>query len=515
MTGCELAAAPDGRGFRPKSPSTPPGPALRALTLDLKDVRAELDEVAVARRYALADRSSSSPRAHVPPGITSGKPVSDRNVSARGRLPSRDYDCDSGPEEAEHKEDTREPDSRDNRRSAMPVWNEPEFARDFYELAECARKGVGQGPQPGEQEQVHYFGGAEWIALRGRGLELLRSLAQRLVGSSTADHGLSLKEAHNLLTTACSQAVDSSSAEALESLQQTLQEPIQEWLIAEPITLHIPTPKLVVGRCTLWQQAPPRMYRGAHGKELAARGELTGSIIATKVEARDAASATSLASEQIAESTAILDVVDRPRGRVRPENLYQRQEDGRAAYSFQRQGWILNPPMVEGAGRLRRPYLYAARAAGRDEDRRSEWERRVIGAMRWFSLGVRGTWTAARLVCLMAALESIFVRDKAVLNKGKAVAQGVSLLYVRSDLTPEQQRAWLGRLSGGRNLSIHEGRPYAHDLEVDRLADLTHLAVRWATAHLDPAHRPRGRSCRTFDQVTKCAGLQFHGTRQR
>lgn len=60
VTGCELAAAPDGRGFRPKSPSTPPGQALPALTLDLKDVRAELDEVAVVRRYASPRRRAAA-----------------------------------------------------------------------------------------------------------------------------------------------------------------------------------------------------------------------------------------------------------------------------------------------------------------------------------------------------------------------------------------------------------------------------------------------------------------------
>jgi hypothetical protein len=385
----------------------------------------------------------------------------------------------------------------------MAVWNEPAFVGDLRALLAHARADVGQSPPPDVPYMTSFKRDGPSVFLQGDAVTLLRSLQRRLAGSATADLGPSLKDAQELLLLACGRFIEGSTVDEVASwLSQELEKPIDDWIVAEPVSLYIPTPRLVVGACTLAVRIPQRLFRKSKGS-LIDITEFNEPLIYTRVRARDRHSAYLLASEHIAEATAILDVLDRPK-RDEPATAMFKRRDGAESYTRHRQGWILDQRYVVEPGRLIAPYHQAGLAAARPEDHRSDWERRVLAAMRWFSLGVRSTWTAQRLACLISALECLFVQGQKEERKANRIARGVTDLFIRRDMTADEQRAWLKRLYAGRNSALHEGRHYANDLTVDQLADLVHVSVRWAAHHLDPGHRTPRRSCRTFEEVKEC-----------
>jgi hypothetical protein len=161
---------------------------------------------------------------------------------------------------------------------------------------------------------------------------------------------------------------------------------------------------------------------------------------------------------------------------------------------------------VDEQGHLIPPYRQLSRAAARDEERRSDWERRVLAAVRWFSRACRSEWSADQLVGLMVALECLFVAGTTEGNKGARIATRLTDRWKLNEMTAEEQEAWLRRLYRARNDAAHEGRDFVNDLEVERLADLAHVAIRGLAWHLVPAHRARGRSCRTFTEAMRCSG---------
>jgi hypothetical protein len=234
-----------------------------------------------------------------------------------------------------------------------------------------------------------------------------------------------------------------------------------------------------------------------------AAGGFDPPYVATTVVARDARDAHVIASEHFAESGAILDLIYRPEPDV--GQFYALRRDGRGTLSFSRRGWILDLNSVTPTARLIPPYQQLSRAAGKDEHVRSDWERRALAASRWFSSSLRSPWPADRLVSLMVALESLFVEGKNERQKGKVIAKRVTERFVRRGMTATEQEAWLSDLYQRRNESAHEGREYQADLDVELLADLTHVAIRWAAHHLVPAHRSSRRSCRGFAAVMRCA----------
>ena len=225
-------------------------------------------------------------------------------------------------------------------------------------------------------------------------------------------------------------------------------------------------------------------------------------FVGTTVTARDANAAYVLAAERFAESGAILDLIDRPRSGG--GTYYALHRDGRGTLRWQRQGWLVNGRGVDANGRLIPPYLQLSRAAKRDEAERCDWERRVLAACRWFSLSLRSPWSADRLASLMVALESLFVEGPTVRKKGQEIAKQVTHRLLLRGMTGPEQEARLSDLYQRRNDAVHEGREYEADIDVERLSDLTQVAIRWAAHHLVASHRPSRRSCRTFAAAIRC-----------
>ena len=128
-----------------------------------------------------------------------------------------------------------------------------------------------------------------------------------------------------------------------------------------------------------------------------------------------------------------------------------------------------------------------------NESQRTDWERRVLAAVRWVARAIATTWPSEALIANMVALESLFVEGQNVRKKGKAIAEALTERVVLNQLTTDQQRDWLSDIYQRRNEAVHEGRQYADDLETDRLTDLAWWAVHWGLWHLNPLHA-RGRA---------------------
>jgi hypothetical protein len=89
--------------------------------------------------------------------------------------------------------------------------------------------------------------------------------------------------------------------------------------------------------------------------------------------------------------------------------------------------------------------------------------------------------------------------------KGEKIATRLTERFRLREMSEADQVLWLSDLYRARNAAVHEGRAVIGDLDVDRLMDVTQAVTRYSAAHLVPAHRPRGRSCRTFKEALRCS----------
>ena len=346
--------------------------------------------------------------------------------------------------------------------------------------------------------------GATYL-IEGDDLALLRELRRTLAGRSRRELGLSGDEAGVLLQQACDEAVTGTIKRAVANLVAAIEAPIGEWTVAEPVQIFLPAASLKVGHATYTSRVPRSVARKAT-LELG-RERFVPPIAYLKLQARGWQTARILAAERFAESEAVLDLILRPKlERIVSETMLMRAKDGGGRFSFNRSPWVVNKAYVDG-GRLVAPFLQLSRAAAKDEDERSDWERRVLAATRWLSRGLRSPWPADRLAAIMVALECLFVAGKRERGqKGALIASRLSARFKLDEMTEAKQATWLEELYQARNDAVHEGREFLDDLDVDRLGELTHFVVRNMSVHLVAGHRYARHSCRTFDEAMKCSG---------
>jgi hypothetical protein len=107
----------------------------------------------------------------------------------------------------------------------------------------------------------------------------------------------------------------------------------------------------------------------------------------------------------------------------------------------------------------------------------------------------------------MVALECLFVAGKRERGqKGALIASRLSARFTLNEMTEAEQARWIEGLYQARNDAVHEGREFVDDLDVDRLGELAHFAVRNLSVHLVAGHRYARHSCRTFDEAMRCSG---------
>lgn len=391
----------------------------------------------------------------------------------------------------------------------MTGWQDPTFETDLRRLLLHVRKAA-----PGalvnatalDHSKILRFGmsGVPPYVIEGEDLVLLRSLRQRMIGSSRHRFGMSEGEAERLLHVSCEQALTGTIKTAVANLVAALQVPGQDWIVGQSLgsAIRLNPAKLRVGRTIYSHTAPRRLVTPRQLERNKALGfELP--VATTVVHARDSDTAEALAQEAFAESAAILDLSSkRIRQREYP-TLVSSAHGTRAALPSVR--WMVHPDLFEPDGRLISPYRELSLAASRAEGKRSDWQRRVLAATRWFSRSWRNEWPADRLASIMVALECLFVEGRKENAKGALISERLSKRYRLREFTDAEQVTWISSLYGARNDAVHEGRQLVDDLDIDRLVEVAQAIIRLSAWHLVSNHSPRGRACRTFAEAMACS----------
>lgn len=397
--------------------------------------------------------------------------------------------------------------------AAGALWPDADYEVDLRRLFRRSRRASREPFQvePGAVVQLPVGPGGimhssprAFVVVKDEDMPLLRSLQHRLAGPSRKLSGFSHSEAEAVLLRACEEAIAGRVKDAVAAVLDELAEQPQEWVVTEAADILLPAevPRLVVGRTT-YSTRSPRLVVGA---EFAEKQGFVPPFATARVFCRGGTTARVLARQAFAESAAVLDLVNPP-GNTGSEATVARPASSRGgAPSFHRRGWLVTA-LISGT-RLAPPYQYLSRAAGRDEAQRSDWQRRVLAATRWFSRAYRSEWAADRLVSAMVALETLFIEGRHEPTKGALIAERVTARYQAREITPAEQHDWLARLYQARNDAAHEGREVIEDLEVDRLLDLTRFIVRFSAFHLDPEHRRSRRACRTYADAMRCRGTE-------
>jgi hypothetical protein len=393
----------------------------------------------------------------------------------------------------------------------MSRWRDTAFQADLNRLLRAARNGRGQLPPQveGSHEIRHdidfefrSIAGATYL-LDADALALRRALRRRLAGSSRRDLGMSGDEAGVLLADACDEAVTGTIKGAIANLMAVVEAPIKSWVVAQSVAVHLPRESVRVGHATYMRRIPHSVARRAALDRVRERAVFDSPIAYITVQARGWQTARVLAAEWLADAASIVDLVARPNiGRVGAPMLIRAKGEGERYVPDP--AAEIHPNYVDSGGRLVPPYRQLSRAAARDEDARSDWERRVLAATRWLSRGQQSRWPADRLAGVMVALECLFIAGERT-HKGKHIAQRLTDRFKVNELTADEQRDWLEQLYSARNAAVHEGRDFMDDLQVDRLGELTRYVVRELSWHLVAGHRRAGRSCRTWEQAMACS----------
>jgi hypothetical protein len=334
------------------------------------------------------------------------------------------------------------------------------------------------------------------LLFRGESLQLIRALQGTLSRSALTHGGLSRRALEDLLTSACRLSVGEGSEAAILWFGEQLAKPRRRWVFVEPTGAFVPADQLQLGACRLSRHLPADLV--PEGLIPTAQEQFTGPVVVTEVDARDKKSAQLLARDRIEEATAILVLASDHRGSF-PRHLTR--EPGGATSINSGGTRLIAPGFWDSEGRIHPLYRALSNAAERTDEERTNWERRSLASVRWFAKAAETFWPSEALIACMTTLESLFIKDRRVREKGREIADRFTERWVGHGWSSDEQREWLRELYRARNDAIHEGRRFVEDLQVDRLVDMTAYAVRWGAWHLDPHHADREVACETYADV--------------
>ena len=344
--------------------------------------------------------------------------------------------------------------------------------------------------------------GPDAFSLQGRAFELLDWLARSLAAPALQQGGLSYDEARDTLLRSCFTAKLHGAEAAIADLESLLAQPPREWHILRPLRAALPRDPFQIGACTVQRGLPAKL---GLGEGWLGEDEFPALTIATMVVARDDDTAAVLAEQHFGEAFGLVQVFDQQgsptlgdaRAIVNDKGTISVNLDPRRAFYFS--GFIAKdgelPPRLQPA----------SDAAARSMDKRTDWERRVIAAARWFSNGMASPWPSEKLVSLFVALEALFVAGRSESgNKKGYIADRLTARLAVDGRTSEEQRAWLISLYDHRNDAVHEARDFLDDFEVAELGKLVGRSMHWAMDHLVSDHRREHRPCADFADVMQC-----------
>lgn len=284
---------------------------------------------------------------------------------------------------------------------------------------------------------------------------------------------------------------------AIDWVNSALAKPVQTWVIVEPVRLHVRHGDFSLGVCDVSKELPdgvPELVR----RDLAGAGP----FITTRIEARDIDSAEINADQRFAETLAIVSFSEGGE-HTGHDRDYLAWPEGSAGGRRSRSGLIFERVTMPN-GKLFPFYKVLSEAAALPEDSRSDWQRRVLSAMRWWAKGALTSWPAEALVAYMVALETLLVKDRHVQQKGKTIARAVTARWQLKDISAQEQEDWLVDLYRRRNDAAHAGRSYLEELQVGRLGDITYEVLVWAGWHLSSDHTYPRKACGSFAEIRAC-----------
>jgi hypothetical protein len=344
--------------------------------------------------------------------------------------------------------------------------------------------------------------GPDAFSLRGHAYELLEVLSGLLAAAALKDRGLSHDEARETLLRSCFIAKRDGPDAALRHLEASLDRPPREWLVMRPLRAPLPGEPISIGACIIRQGIPEDL---GFGENWLGAEDFPALTIGASVTARDDDTAALIAEQRFGEAIGLLHTFDpegaptigEARAIVNDEGALSVNPDPRRAFHLD--------GFIGKGGELPSRLVPASAAAAKSMDSRTDWERRVIAASRWFSTGMASNWPSEKLVSLFIALEALFVAGKAESgNKKGFIADRITQRLQIEGRTPENQRSWIISLYDHRNDAVHEARDYLDDFEVADLGLLVRRTLHWAMDHLVVEHRRDGQACTTFDEVMSC-----------
>jgi hypothetical protein len=344
--------------------------------------------------------------------------------------------------------------------------------------------------------------GPDAFSLQGRGFALLEELADGLSVAALKEGGLSHDEAREILLRSCYVAKKEGPDKALASLEASLARPPRKWQVIRPLRAGLPGEPVEIGGCQIRSGLFEEL---GYGKDWFGADDFPALTVATYVMARDDDSAAILAEQRIAESLGLLHTFDpdgsptlgEARGMVDDQGTLLTNPDPRRAFHLSM--------FIGKDGSLPRRLVPASEAAAKTADARTDWERRVIAAARWFSKGMSSAWPSEKLVSLFVALEALFVAGKEEpRDKKTLIANRLTERLAVKGRSQDEAREWIKSLYDRRNDAVHEARDYLDDFEVAELGKVVWRSLHWAMDHLIPEHRRDGRACETFDEVMNC-----------
>jgi hypothetical protein len=284
---------------------------------------------------------------------------------------------------------------------------------------------------------------------------LLTELSNRLAGEAVREAGLSPRAARERLIRLCSESIAMDWEAAVAALEASIAAPLRDWTVFKPHRIAFPGDAFDIARCRLLKALPPEVT-GIPGLE----DDFPAFSISTSVKAHDSDAAIILAHKAMSEAFAIMQLVSSEHRAYLGRPVLVLKDDGEVILTPSAVPDLYLGPLASGPGELRASVRPLSEAAAKDPSARTEWERRSLAAARWLSKGIASTWPSDSLVSYMVALETLFVRDRTINNKGETVARGVSALMRFRDFTEDQQIDWLRSLYARRNDAVHEARDY-------------------------------------------------------
>ena len=355
-------------------------------------------------------------------------------------------------------------------------------------------------PPRGEPSEALMLGQRRWLVIRRDALSALRSAEWLLTQSALADRGPSRRAAEELLLRACIEAAAHGAHKGLDVVAEYFAAEPSTWIIAEPASVVFAGDRLRVGACVLIKRLDESVRSFAQHSRMA---DWTGPCITTEVTSREEDTAYAIAAERFGEAFAILNFADAyRRPRTRP-HLYI-TEDGNPGLAGNASR-ILNVEAAQDRdGNFGFGLYSVSEAAAINDDERTDWQRRTLGALRWYARGKRTTWSAEALFCYMTVLETLLIGEgEGQRGKGNRIAERVTARLPSRQMQPREQKRWLRKLYLERNKAVHQARPFFADKWLPVLEDFAHYATDWAIWHVAPNHVSDQRACETLEEVTR------------